>query len=172
MVNATTFSNPKEMLGYMIIQDFAHITEVTKLIYYDRKAALTVTALLGTLDAKMTPFHNEMFYNSYDEQKDETTKMDYNKAKAHIEAHLKEAANMLYERNYESYIKGILMWETLIASSFPRLGLVPETHETSKEEGLVDEGEENYVEPGVTIESDPEDIVSDDDRDDPIIKLK
>lgn len=139
MVQATTFSHPKEMLGYMIIQDFAHITEVTKLIYYDRKAAMTVAALLGTLDAKMTPFHNEMFYDEYSETEGVVTRLDYRKSKLLIEKSLKEASNMLYEKNYDAFIKGIIMWETLIASSFPKLGLVPETHEMSREEGLIED---------------------------------
>lgn len=150
MVNATTMSHPKEMLGYLIVQHFSHILEVTKMIYYDRKAALTVTALLGTLDAIMQPFHSDMFFVR------DSKKIGYVEAKKEINEKLTESQTLLYEKNYTSYLEAISMWETLIASVFPLLGLVPESPmERQDDSGLIEDDPSESIPNDGEIELEP-----------------
>lgn len=159
---ATTFSNPKEMLGYKIIQDLQNAPEILKSAPYDRKAAYAYYYVLRHLHSQMISFHSDMFVVGEDGLK-------YTHAQAYpaIITEIKNNWATVYSNQQDLLLEALFKFSELIASSFPKLGLVPESGESIEEEriinpGLENNGEEEQYEsiqqnqPEPEIESEPE----------------
>ena len=144
---ATTFSNPKEMLGYKIIQDLQNAPEILKSAPYDRKAAYAYYYVLRHLHSQMISFHSDMFVIGED-----GVKYTHEQAYPAIITEIKNNWATVYSNQQDLLLEALFKFSELIASSFPKLGLVPESGEAIEEEriispGLENNGEEEQYEP-------------------------
>lgn len=140
MTNVTTYSNPKEMLGYLLVQWIADIREISKYVYSQRSYAKTLIFQIDLLDSQLSTFRSDMFYQVSAEKY-----MDYWQTMKTIEPDLALAEQELSEKDYTAFKRGVKKWLELMASCYPKLGLVPETGVDvglgDKQENTINEGE-------------------------------
>lgn len=139
----TTFSNPKEMLGYKIIQDMQSAPDILKSAPYDRKAAWAYYYMLRHIHSQMISFHSDMFVLEQDEQTGEMNRYSHKEAYPVISQHIKNNWATVYSNQQDLLLEALFKFNELIASSFPKLGLVPESGEhIAEEERVVDTAKE------------------------------
>jgi len=146
MSNATTYSNPKEMLGYLIVQWVADMRTTAKLVYYERNAAKTLLFEIDMLDSQVSTFRQDMKI-----QVSRGVFEDYWETMEKIKPIIVAAEDGLQYKDYAAFREGVKTWLELIASAYPNLGLVPETGEIVRafKEDNVMEVETNEPIPGV-----------------------
>ena len=154
----TTYSNPKEMLGYLVVKFIERQLEVLQLIPYDRRAVFAYYYQIKGLDAQLVSFRSDMFLLTENDER-----VEYAEAMPSIEKKINENWGNVYGKDYDAFLKGVYAWSELIASSYPKLGLVPETGEINrahKEDNVMEETNEYDNLPGEpiqdSIESKPE----------------
>ncbi len=138
----TNYTNPKEMLGYVVIQYIQKSQEFSPLVPFDRKYAFSYFRTIKNLDSWLVSFRSDMFL--LDEETSE--RVYYKDAMPQIMQMINENKEKVYAREYEPYLYAIDKWCELIASSFPKLGLVPETGEITrahKEDNIVETSDNN-----------------------------
>lgn len=129
----TTYSNPKEMLGYLVVRFIERQLEVLPLIPYDRRAVWAFYYQIKGLDSQLISFRNDMFLYGPDNEK-----VRYDDAIPQIEKVINDHWNSVYAKDYESFLRAVFKWSELIASAYPKLGLVPESGETAAAENRED----------------------------------
>lgn len=123
MPGVTTYSNPKEMLGYLLVQWISEIREIAKYVYVQRAQAKALIFQIRLLDTQISTFRSDMYYQVGKEEY-----WDYWKTmKEKVEPNIEVAYSELQEKEYKAFVEGVGIWLELIASSYPKLGLVPET---------------------------------------------
>jgi len=155
---ATTFSNPKEMLGYKIIQDMQGAPDILKSAPYDRKAAWAYYYTLRHIHSQMISFQSDMFVLDIDEETKELTRYPHNVAYPVIMNEIKSNWATVYSNQQDLLLEALFKFSELIASSFPKLGLVPESGESiHEEERILDVAkEEQEVITDEPIQEEPE----------------
>jgi len=120
----TSYSSPKEMLGYLIVEQLRESPGLLKMVPYDRKSAHSYYYLLRGLHSMLYTFHDDMFIMTEDNQK-----IPHNEAYPQIETIRKENWDRIYSKEEDLLMISLFKYTELIASSFPKLGLVPESGE-------------------------------------------
>lgn len=124
-MTATTYSNPKEMLGYLVVKFIDRQLEVLNLFPYDRRAVFAYYYQIKGLDAQLVSFRSDMFLLS----EEDNEKIGYNESMEQINEVIKQNWDNVYGKEYDNFLKAVYKWSELIASCYPKLGLVPETGE-------------------------------------------
>lgn len=137
---ATTYSNPKEMLGYIVVKFIDQQLPLLQNIPYDRRAVFAFYYQLKGLDSQLISFRDDMSLSLMSpDAEQEDTEIDYRTAMREINEILKENWKNVYAKDYEDFMGGLYRWAELIASCYPKLGLVPEsdTNIDDKRENLI-----------------------------------
>ena len=153
----TTYSNPKEMLGYLVVKFIDRQLEVLNLFPYDRRAVFAYYYQIKGLDAQLVSFRSDMFLIS----EDDGQRISYSEAMEQISELIKQNWDNVYGKEYDLFLKAVYKWSELIASCYPKLGLVPETGEVVRahqEENILEDDNainENQPEQTDTIPGTP-----------------
>ena len=133
-----TYSTPKEMLGYIVIQSMQKILEIIPSMPYDRRAVISFYQELRYIDTQLMTFREDMYLIS----EADGSKINYKDAMVEISKKITENYSNIYAKDFDEFLKAAYKWCELIASAYPKLGLVPETGEMSrmyKEENVIED---------------------------------
>lgn len=139
---STTYSNPKEMLGYIVVKFIDQQLPLLQQIPYDKRAVFAYYYQLRGLDAQLISFRDDMQLTILPEKQDEEdVVIPYRTAMIEINSIIKENWMNVHTKDYEQFSGALYRWSELIASCYPKLGLVPES------DTQIDDKRENMIHP-------------------------
>lgn len=134
---STTYSNPKEMLGYIVVKFIDSQLPLLGNIPYDRRAVFSFYYQLKGLDVQLISFREDMKLILEDE--DGPKEYAYYTVMKEINEIIRSRWQNVYAKDYEEFMGALFKWAELIASCYPKLGLVPES------DTYIEDGRENEV---------------------------
>lgn len=134
---STTYSNPKEMLGYIVVKFIDSQLPLLGNIPYDRRAVFSFYYQLKGLDVQLISFREDM--KLILEEEDGPKEYPYYTIMKDINEIIRSKWQNVYAKDYEEFMGALFKWAELIASCYPKLGLVPES------DTYIDDGRENEV---------------------------
>lgn len=133
---STTYSEPKEMLGYIVVKFIDQQLPILQNVPYDRRATFAFYYQLKGLDSQLVSFRSDMFIIENEK------KYKYDEVMTEIKRIIKEQWESVYAKEYELFMGALFKWSELIASCYPKLGLVPESKEIVEPENIVKQEDE------------------------------
>lgn len=131
----TTYSEPKEMLGYIVVKLIDQIVPLAMNIPYDRRSAFALRNTIEMLDRQLVSFRSDMFLVR------DGKKVKYEEIIGEIRNTIIEQEQYVHAKDYGQYMTAIYAWSELIASCYPKLGLVPESREIVTHENIVEDSD-------------------------------
>lgn len=135
-MTATTYSEPKEMLGYIVVKFIDQQLPILMNVPYDKRSVFAFYYQLKGLDSQLVSFRKDMFILEAEQ------KYHYFDVMEEINNTIQTQWNYVYGKDYDTFMKALFKWSELIASCYPKLGLVPESGEIIKPENIVNDTEE------------------------------
>lgn len=136
---STTYSNPKEMLGYIVVKFIDQQLQLLQNIPYDRRAVFAFYYQLRGLDVQLISFREDMKIILDDNGK--PLELNYYQVIKEINEILRDNWDKVFAKDYEDFMGACYRWAELIASCYPKLGLVPES------DTQIDDKRDNLIEP-------------------------
>jgi len=154
------FTNPREMLPYLIVEKLRRLGEISEKVPYERKAGHAYYLVLRQMDEELS------LMRKYMKIKDGDGKIwAYEDVIKQIENGVMENWENVLARDYRPFMEFNYLWLRLISSSFAHLKLVPSTKinyvpGTNKPDTIGMDEEEEQLED----ETDEEEEDGDEDR--------
>ena len=135
----TTYSEPKEMLGYIVVKFIDQQLPILMNVPYDKRSVFAFYYQLRGLDSQLVSFRKDMFILEGEK------KYDYFEVMEEINNTIQTQWNYVFGKDYDTFMKALFKWSELIASCYPKLGLVPESKQIIQAENIVNEEPEEEV---------------------------
>ena len=131
--------NASLTLGIEIIETSRNIKYLLR-ESHDIDYAENIRKTIDFMDGYLQHYRDDMKLEYYDQEKKIMIKFDnYEKAIRHIMEKLSEAKNSLEDGESMEYIYWLNRWNELLASCFPKLGLLPPSRAEKPQRQLIDE---------------------------------